>query len=249
MGGAKVTNTSNDAPAMATMNRAMNDREQGYADAAQRFYNQEVVDINPNTFLKQSVQFNQLNDALNKQGLGDENYVVREKVRGQINQNLDGIDPATQRELVRAGMEGAILSGSRPSGGKFDRGSVIAANLFGRGLTGYRQGVRSEAMQFMGANPSAKSLPSGSEMAGIDIVNRQNYADARNQKMKMMADLGMWSINNENNRNQQTMSTLAQSAANRASNANTLAGGAQASKGAMIGGGIAAAGTIAAVAL
>lgn len=248
MGSAKATGVSNDQAAMAMSNSAMNNREQTYSDQIQKYYNPETVTIDPNKFLRQTVEFNQLRKAIDESGRGDENYGIREKVRNQINQNLDGIDPATQRELVRAGMEGAILAGSRPTGSKFDRGSVIASNLFGRGLVGYRQGVRNEAMQFVGANPSQSALPAGTEMAGVDIINRQNYADARNQKMKTLADLGMWSINNENNRNQQTMSTLAQSAANRANAANTIAGGNAASKGAAVGGGIAAVGTIAATA-
>jgi len=248
MGGSKATSVSNDQAAFSESNAAMNNREQTYADQIQKYYNPEVVSIDPNKVARDTIQFNQLRKYYDEQGLGDENYAMREKVRGQINEDLGGISPEVQRDLIKTGMAGAFLGGNRSFGRGLDRGSVTAANIFGRGAIGYRQGVQDQATRFMGANPSQSALASGGEMASLDIINRQNYADARNQKMGQLANISWNSINNENNRNQQTMGMLRQNAANEASNRNAIAGGNAASKGAMVGGGIAALGTAAAAA-
>jgi hypothetical protein len=249
MGGNKAVVTESPANALATSNQAMSNREQSYMDNVQKYYNPEVVAIDPNKLTADTVQYNKVRDIYDRAGQGDQNYKMRETTRGQIQQDLEGLDPVLQRQMMKAGVADSFMAGNTNSAGGIDRGNSIAANVLGRNYLAYRQGVQDQSMKFMGANPSDRALPSGMEMAGIDTINKQNYADARNNKMKTISDLAMWNMNNQNNRNQQELGALQQWGANNASNRNNVSGANQAAKGQMIGTGAAAIGTVALIAL
>ena len=248
MKGNSAVTTASPAEALATSNASMNAREQAYMDNIQKYYNPEVVAVDPNKLTADTIQYNKIRDINDRAGLGDQNYKLRETTRGQIQQDLDGIDPVLQRQMMKAGVADSFMAGNTNSAGGIDRGSSIAANVLGRNYLQYRQGVQDQSMKFMNMNPSDRALPSGMEMAGIDTINKQNYADARNSKAKSISDMAMWSMNNQNNRNQQELGALQQWGADQASNRNNVAGANQAAKGQMIGTGVAALGTVALIA-
>lgn len=246
--GAKTTVVDSPAQGLSISNQAMNGREQSYADSIQSHYNPQTVMVDPNKLVRDTVSFNQLTKAIDQSGQGDENYVMRERVRNQINDNLAGDDPALRRQMMQSGLSQAFLSGANPSG-TLSRGAAITADVMGRDYLNYRQNARTEAQNFMNQNQSKAALPSGMELSGIDIINRQQLAQAANQKQQALADLGMWSIGNENQRNQQELGALQQWAGNRATMMNNQAGANAAAKGALIGAGIQAVGSIAGGAL